>query len=215
MFTPMLLLAASALTPTLTSLPTAAPDPPIRVWFNSDGDYALGDRAKVYAKSAENGYLLVLRADASGRVRVLFPVDPQDDQHIGAGKKYELKGRGGRESFIADDTNGHGTVLAAVSESPFQMDRFTKDGHWDTKALSTEQVRNDPEVGLLALVQEMQPSGGRFQYDVATYVASERYTRELYPGPYDRYGWWGYDPFWGPRVGFGFHYRPWYRPWAF
>ena len=29
-----------------------AQDPPVRVWFNSSGNYALGDRAKVYAKSA-------------------------------------------------------------------------------------------------------------------------------------------------------------------
>jgi hypothetical protein len=26
-------------------------DPPVRIWFNSGGDYAYGDRAKVYAKS--------------------------------------------------------------------------------------------------------------------------------------------------------------------
>jgi hypothetical protein len=215
MFTPLLLLAASALTPTQPATLTATADPPIRVWFNSDGDYALGDRAKVYAKSAETGYLLVLRADAAGRVRVLFPINPQDDQSIAEGKKYELKGRGGRESFIADDTNGHGTVLAAVSETPFKVDGFVRDGHWDTQALSTDQARNDPEVGLLSLVQEMKPVGdGSFKYDVATYVVSERYTRELYPYPYG-YGYWGYDPFWGPRMGYGFHYRPWYRPWHF
>src|SRR2546430_11200065 len=51
---------------------SAAPDPPVRVWFNSDGNYQYGDRAKVYAKAAEDGNLVVLRADASGQVRVLF-----------------------------------------------------------------------------------------------------------------------------------------------
>jgi hypothetical protein len=215
MFTPLLLLAASALTP---FQPAATADPPIRIWFNSDGDYAQGDRAKVYAKAAESGYLLVLRADAAGRVRVLFPVNPQDNQRIAQGKKYELKGRGGREAFIADDTNGHGTVFAAVSETPFEVDGFTRDGHWDTDALSTDQVRNDPEVGLLSLAQEMKPvGGGSFKYDVATYVVSERYDRNLHPYPYSNggYGWWGYDPWWGPRVGYGFYYRPWYRPWHF
>src|SRR5437899_1644688 len=29
-----------------------SPDPPVRVWFNSDGNYQYGDRAKVYAKAA-------------------------------------------------------------------------------------------------------------------------------------------------------------------
>jgi hypothetical protein len=216
MFTALLLLAASALTPSQPAASSATADPPIRIWFNSDGDYALGDRAKVYAKAADSGYLLVLRADVTGKVRVLFPINPRDDQSIAEGKKYELKGRGGREAFVADDKNGHGTVLAAVSETPFKVDAFSRDGHWDTEALSTDQVRNDPEVGLLGLVQEMKPAGsGSFKYDVASYVVSERYDREIYPYPYGGYGWWGYDPWWGTRLGYGFYYRPWYRPWHF
>src|SRR5436189_6252789 len=76
---------------------SVTPNPPVRVWFNSDGNYQYGDRAKVYAKAAEDGNLVVLRADASGQVRVLFPVDPDGDQQVRGGKKYELKGRGGRE----------------------------------------------------------------------------------------------------------------------
>src|SRR5438034_7004578 len=54
---------------------SAAPDPPVRVWFNSDGNYQYGDRAKVYAKAAEDGNLVVLRADASGQVRVTTRID--------------------------------------------------------------------------------------------------------------------------------------------
>ena len=80
-----------------------------------DGNYAYGDRAKVYAKSAQDAYLIVLRSDGAGRVRVLFPLEPQGNQRITAGKKYELKSRGGREAFVADDSSGHGIVLAAIS----------------------------------------------------------------------------------------------------
>src|SRR5207302_1344872 len=32
---------------------SAAPDPPARVWCNSDGNYQYGDRAKGYAKAAQ------------------------------------------------------------------------------------------------------------------------------------------------------------------
>src|SRR2546422_11532794 len=101
--------------------------------------------AKVYAKAAEDGNLVVLRADASGQVRVLFPVDPDGDQPVRAGKKYELKGRGGREAFIVGDTTGRGTVLAAFAETPFQFDEFEKNGHWDYSALDGQAVRADPE----------------------------------------------------------------------
>ncbi len=94
MLASLLLLAAHALivSPAGHTPPT---NPPIRVWFNSQGDYGYADRAKVYARAAEDGYLLVLRADAAGRVRVLYPLDPEHDQRIAAGKKYELKGRRG------------------------------------------------------------------------------------------------------------------------
>jgi hypothetical protein len=192
------------------AMPEVTKDPPVRVWFNSKGDYDYGDRAKVYAKSAQGGYLIVLRSDAAGRVRVLFPLEPGSDQQITGGKKYELKGRGGREAFVADDSGGHGTVLAAISESPFQVDRFSQGGHWNLQALSTPRVKEDSESGLLALVDSMRSPSARFEYDVATYIVSPRYARDrdLYGYPYPGYGWWGYDPWWGSRIGLGFSWRP-------
>jgi len=191
------------------ALPVVSKDPPIHVWFNSDGQYAYGDRAKVYAKSAQDGYLVVLRSDGAGHVRVLFPLDPQDEQRVTGGKKYEVKGRGGREAFVADESGGHGSVLAAVSESPFRVDQLTQDGHWDLKALSTPRVREDPEAGLLELIDGMKAPNQRFDYDVAKYVVSQRYARDLYPYPYAGPGWWGYDPWWGygRGIGLGFGWR--------
>ena len=212
MLATLLLLASPVLIPSLHG-DAGTDDPPVRVWFNSGGDYGFADRAKVYAKAAENGYLIVLRADAAGRIRVLFPIDPADDQQVAAGKKYELKGRGGREAFIADDTAGHGTVLAAVSSTPFRVDRFARDGHWDYRLLTNPQGGDDPETVLRTLVQRMKPDGEQFVYAVATYVVSERYTRAMYADPYAN--WWGYDPWWGyrRRAGFGLGYWRWYRPW--
>lgn len=213
MLASLLFLASHAIAPS-PAVNTPSTDPPIRVWFNSDGSYGYTDRAKVYAKAAEDAYLIVLRADAAGRIRVLFPLDPGDDQRIAAGKKYELKGRGGREAFIAHDTAGHGTVIAAISSSPFRVDRFSRDGHWDTRALSGLEGRDEPEDVLRDLVQQMTPAGERFVYAVATYVVSERYVRGPFPYPDPYAGWWGYDPWWGYRsAAFGFGYRGWYRPW--
>src|SRR5213080_2671646 len=130
MLTALLLLHSLAAPAAPAAARGGAADPPVKVWFSSDGKYLFGDRAKVYARTAEDGYQVVLRADA-GRVRVLFPIDPDGDQHLRGGKKAELKGRGGREAFVVDDTSGHGTVLAAFSKTPFQFDQFAKNGRWD------------------------------------------------------------------------------------
>src|SRR5437016_12357062 len=143
-----------------------ASDPPVRVWFNSDGHYEFGDRAKVSAQAAQDGYLVVLRADAQGHVRVLFPIDPDGNQQTRGGKKDELKGRGGREAFVVDDTSGHGTVLAAVAKTPFQFDEFAKNGRWDYTALDDPGVR----AGRIDLVQPMQGARDHFDYDVGSYT---------------------------------------------
>jgi len=187
----------------------------VKVWFSSDGKYLFGDRAKVYARTAEDGYLVVLRADA-GRVRVLFPIDPNGDQHLRGGKKAELKGRGGREAFVVDDTSGHGTLLAAFSKTPFQFDQFAKNGRWDYGALD-QGVQDDAEAALLDIVQRMHADGQHFDYDIATYAIAPqpRYVGWAY-APYPWAGWW--DPWYGPRIalGFGFrtpyYYRPFFGP---
>ena len=133
-------------------------------------------------------------------MRVLFPVDPDGDPPVRGGTKYELKGRGGREAFVVGDTTGRGTVLAAFAETPFQFDEFEKNGHWDYNALGNQ--RDDPEGGLMGIVQRMQGTGNHFEYDVATYTASPQ---PRYIGWVSPYGWPGwYDPWYGPRAGLGF-----------
>jgi hypothetical protein len=199
MLLPLFMLLSSQPVATPSSSPRADPDPPVRVWMSSDGNYALGDHAKVYARAAQDGYLVVLHAAPDGRVRVLFPLDPQDDQRVQGRKKYELKGRGGHEAFMVDDSSGHGTVLAAVAKAPFRFDQFEQNGRWDYQAFSDSAAGSDHEAGLMGIVQRMEPADGHFDFDVATYVAwASRYARDPYP--YDYPLWWGY----GPRFGFGF-----------
>jgi hypothetical protein len=195
MLTSLLLLAATA----GFAGPPASQDPPIHIWYNSDGDFAYRDRAKVYARAAESGYVVVLRSDLNGRVRVLSPVDPGDDQHVEGGKKYELKGRGGREAFVAEDTAGQGIVLAAWSRTPFSFDRYVKDGRWDLNALSGQGAQaDDAEARLMDIVDAMRAPGGHFDYDVAVYtVSAPQFVRGIYPFPYAWPRWWGYNAWWG------------------
>lgn len=207
----LMLLGSTPVVPTPAR--PAHSDPPVHVWLSSQGNYAPGDRAKAYVRAGRAGYLVVLHADPEGRVRVLFPIDPRDDQRVEAGKKYELKGRGGHEPFMVDDTTGHGIVLAALSQAPFRFDEFAQNDRWDYAALAEHRVRGDPEAGLLNLVQRMQPADSHFDYDVATYVVSPaNYARWGYPYPYP--GAWGWA--YGPRLGVGFGFgRPYYyRRWG-
>ncbi|MBA2627585.1 MAG: DUF4384 domain-containing protein, partial [Gemmatimonadales bacterium] len=145
-------------------------DPPIRIWLNSDRHYERGDRAKVQVETDNDGYLVVLHANADGRIRVLFPLDPTDDNFVRGGRRYEIKGRGGREAFMVDVNSGQGTVYAAVSRDPFRFDQFMRNDHWDATALSPNQLASDPEPELNDLTQRM--ATGRFEYDLLRYDVS-------------------------------------------
>lgn len=168
---------------------TAVAAAPVRIWLSDDGDFVYGDRARAFIQAQEDGYVVVFQVDTEGRIRPLFPLQPGEEHYVRAGKKVELKGHGGREAFVVDDTTGRGVVMAAFSKSAFGFTDFVRNGHWDYRALADSTAATDPEAAALDIVEKMQPAQ-RFEYDVMTYVVSgPRYVRR--PG-----GVWGY-----PRPG--------------
>src|SRR5437588_12193704 len=120
----MLSLVGSALAPAnAASARVVSDDPPIKVWLNHD-NFQRGDKARVNARLADDGYVVVLRADADGRVRVLFPLDPGDDAFVRGGETIEVRGRGDRDAFYIDERAASGPVLAARSAERWQFDPF-------------------------------------------------------------------------------------------
>ncbi len=166
-------------------------DPAIQIWISNDRRFLPGEHAKVQVRAREDGYLLVLHADPDGHLRVLFPIDPKDDNFVRGGRKYEIRGRGGRESFTADDRTGRGTVYAAVSHDPFRFDDFVLTDHWDYRNLAPQRLAAAPEPELNDLVRRMVD--GSFDYDVLSYDVIERVVyADSYGGSYYNYDG-GYD----------------------
>lgn len=216
-------LAVAAPRPALASaasISTTDDEPRIKVWLNHD-DYRRGDKARVNVKVAEDGYLIVLRADGEGRVRVLFPLDPSDDAFIRGGETIEVRGRGDREAFYVDERDGSGLVLAARSTVPFKLDEFVRGDHWDYRVLDARQSGDDREAALLDILQRMTPDG-HFDYDDVKYYVSaqQAYYDSYYPSTYLSAGFgWGwpynygsfsscYDPFYYDPFYCGGFYRP-------
>src|SRR2546428_11617355 len=126
MFLPLTLsLLLPAAVPSSSLANPSASDPPIKVWL-SDDVLMRGDRARLHVKTVQDGYLVVLRADADGHIRVLFPVDPGDSNFVRGGKKLEIRGRGGREAFTVDEREGSGTVLAGRSTTSLKLDAVAR-----------------------------------------------------------------------------------------
>lgn len=188
-------------------------DPPVKLKISEDM-FMRGDRARVYVKSAQPGYLLVLRADAKGRVRVLFPQSPDDDSYIRAGKQLEVRGRGDRDAFTVDDAEGSSKIIAAVSPRPYNTAAYSRAGHWDYGAFSIIDTTGvDTEALLLSIADGMSAEGEKYEYDLVTYtVASEEERGGGYGSAHPRvhigiYGGWGY----GPPLG-AWGWRSWYAP---
>jgi hypothetical protein len=158
-------------------------DPAVQLWINNDRRFLPGDRAKVQVRARDDGYLLVLHVDPDGYLRVLFPLDPKDDNFVRGGHKYEIRGRAGRESFSADSRYGQGTVYAAVSRDPFHFDQVVLGDHWDYHTLAPNRLPRDPESDLNDLARRM--ASGSFDYDILTYDVIERVVyADNYSTPY-------------------------------
>ena len=196
----------------------AQDDPTVTVRLNRD-QFEVGERGRVYVRAARDGYLVILHADPQGRVRVLFPIDPGEDNFVRGGKELELRSRSDREALQMDG-DGSGTVLAVFSLDAFMFDELTRNGHWDFLALGgpDESVKNDPLAGLLEIANNMARANP-YDYDAATYVVgSGRYAAEYgYEGGAGGHSHlgihlaFGYYPF-----GFGFSYGyPFYDPFYF
>src|SRR5712692_2245934 len=223
MFLPLLLLLAAPAPSPAAGTAVRRDDPPVKIWLDQD-NYRRGDKAHVNVKLGEDGYLVVLRADAARRVRVLFPLDPGDDAFVRGGRTIELRGRGDRETFSVDEREGSGLVLAARSVTPFKLDEFVRGDHWDYRVLTAGDAGDDKEQALLNIVRRMVPDG-HVDYDAVNYtVASPQayYDGAYYPYPSSIGLGLGYG-FGGPRsfsfsLAFGdpFFFRPlFFRPSCF
>src|SRR5256712_1874675 len=232
----MMLALAVSLALAAPSAAVASEDPPIHVWLNQDNYFVRGDRARVHVKAAQDGYVVVLRADADGRVRVLFPLDPSADDFVRGGDKFEVRGRGDREAFPIDERQGTGVVLAAWSAAPYKFTEFVRGDHWDYRVLAAQQAGQDAEATLVEIAQRMA-GDNHFDYDVVTYTVSTQTAYNgggsyYYPsfGLYGGYGWpyryrygyayydpFFYDPFfYDPFFYDPFFFRPYiYRPFIY
>ena len=193
-----LLLSLAVPAPSEAGVAAVRDDLPVQVWLNQDNTFRHGDRAQVHVRVAEDGYLLVFRADADGRVRVLFPLDPGNDNFLRGGKTVEIHGRGDREAFVVNEGDGTGKVLAAWSPLPFQFADLARGDHWDYRAHLLQPASGDTEAALLDLIEHMA-GANHFDYDVATYTVEAAIASTCFGCSASwGYGSWGYG-FGAPR----------------
>ncbi len=152
--------------------------PAVEVWTNKDDDLLRrGDQVRVYFRASESGYVTVFRIDTDGRVRVLYPTEPWEDNYARAGQRYEVRGYADRQSFTVDDYPGEGYVFAVASRDPFNYGNLVRGDHWDYRVIAEGgRVAGDPYVALTDLVDRIVPVNySEYSYDVLPYYVEERH----------------------------------------
>lgn len=192
--------------------------PRVNVWLNRDDTYRRGDNARVYFKADRDGYVTVVRIDTDGRMRVLFPIDPWEDNFVRGGKTFEVLGRDRDEAFRIDDYPGVGYIFAISSQDAFNYNDLVRGDHWDYRVIGDGRVRGDPYVAATDFASRIAGEDD-YDYDVTEYYVEKRYD---YPRflCYDCHSYAGWS-YWDPYSSFCSRFRiviyndPYYYPYRY
>jgi len=173
--------------------------PRVEVWTDrGDSPYTSGQGVRAHFRADRDAFVTILRVDTDGRVRVLFPREPWEDNFARGGRDYEVQGGGyDSDAFYIDDYPGVGYLFAVASADPFVYDGIESRDHWDYRLIADGRVRGDPYVALTDLAQRIVPDGyNDWDYDITPYYVQQHYD---YPRflCYDCHSYVSY-PYWSP-----------------
>ena len=155
----------------------AANRPRVTVWTSrGDDPYARGDGVHVFLRADQDAFVTLLRVDTDGRVRVLFPREPWEDNFVRGGREIEVQGYESRDVFQIDDSPGVGYLFAVAAADPFVYDAIASGDHWDYRVIAEGGVRGDPYVALTTLAQRIVPADyPDWDYDIVPYYVQQHY----------------------------------------
>ena len=196
--------------------------PRIEVWSNhGDAVYSRGQGVRIYIRTDQDAFVTLFRIDTDGRVRVLFPRDPWEDNFVRGGRDFEIMGSDNhRTTFYIDDYAGVGYLFGIAAADPFDYTAIESGSHWDYRTIADGRVRGDPYVALTEIAERIVPENyADWDYDIVPYYVEQRYE---YPRflcydchTYASYRYW--DPYWRSCVRFRIVYYndPYYYPYRY
>ncbi|HLB81730.1 MAG TPA: DUF4384 domain-containing protein [Gemmatimonadales bacterium] len=151
--------------------------PRVEIWTDrGDDPYSNGQGVRVHFRTEQDAFVTILRIDTDGRVRVLFPSEPWEDNFARGGRDYEVPGREDRDAFYVDDYPGVGYIFAVAAGDAFAYDALESNDHWDYRAIADGRVHGDPYVAVTELARRIVPDGyGDWDYDLAPYYVQRHY----------------------------------------
>jgi hypothetical protein len=97
-----------------------------------NGMYKVGDPYRIAVVSEKPGYLYLLHLDKDGNVKVLFPMDGQDNRIPPGGKKVEFPGTKDSYKFVCSAI-GDNRVKGVVTSKPLNFTGLDRSGDEETE----------------------------------------------------------------------------------
>jgi hypothetical protein len=137
------------------------------------------ERVSVSVESYSDVYVTVFRIDTDGRIRVLYPRDPSDNNFVLAGRTYRIPnpyGQRGDHAFVVDDYPGVGYVYVVASLEPFDYRPYIRNDHWEWRYVAHNgRITGDPYVAFVEVVEQILPRGGFWSFDVVPYFVERQH----------------------------------------
>ena len=203
------------------------------LWTNhSDNEFYIGDNIVLNYRVNDDAFVSIYSVDTRGRVRLLFPNGPNDDNYVRGGVTYRLPD--GRDDYDLSVTGPEGTETIQIVAS---RERFPIPD-WYRNGLVADASDRDDYMDYLNSEYFVRYGGQRFAYDrVRVYVNEWEpdYFRPIYNPVYPHwsvcgniyfdYPWgssiyidgiyWGCTPLYVPTILVGWHTFTVYDPWGY
>ncbi len=133
--------------------------PGIRVWISGNDLFRRGDRVRVYYRSERDAYVTIFRVDTDGRVQVLFPRTPYEENLGYGGATYAVSSFERGDAFYVDDDPGIGYIFGVASADPFDYGAVLSGGRWDVRPIADGRIHGDPRAALEDLSTQLMAQG--------------------------------------------------------
>jgi hypothetical protein len=179
-FVPVILLAACAVAPVEAQDRLPEENPRITLRIPDDAVFHRTDRVPVAFRPEEDGYVTIFRIDTDGRLRILYPARPGDDNHVWGGTEYRVPNPYGyavEHTFAIDDYPGIGYLFAVLSRDPYDYQPYALHERWEYRTVgSAGRVTGDPYVAVSEVLERMLPPGTTgYGFDALPYYVEARY----------------------------------------
>ena len=206
----------------------------VEVWTNhNDGEYYEGDNVVIHYRVNRDAYIVIYSIDTRGRVNLLFPADPTDNNYVEAGITYRMPNNWDDYELVVSGPEGVENIQIIASRERIPIpDWYPVSGlvsDWDNRFEFMDYI-NDRYF--------LKYNGQRMAYDrTAIYIEEweDYYFQPVYHPVYHHwtlcgnvyldYPWgstvyvngiyWGCTPLYLPRVYVGWHTFTVYDPWGY